>query len=87
MLDELASDNSIYSIIKKNSLHYNQCFLTVSSRLGYNFDKTLLHYREDFATYSITILKFVLHTFIKKITVIVFFSALTHHTTKFITYI
>ena len=46
-------DISISAIIKQTLLHYHQdfvhyhqYFVTLSSRLGYNFDKTLLHYRE-----------------------------------------
>ena len=78
MRDELAPDNFIFSIIKQTLLHYHHYFVTLSSRLGYNLDKTLLHYRKDFVTHFITIIKFVLHTFQDK------FSALTHHTTNYI---
>ena len=87
MLNELAQENSISAIIKQTSLHYHHDFATLSSRLGYNLDKTLLHYHEDFVTHSITIIKFVLHTFIEKYNCNRIFAALTHHTTKFITYI
>ena len=73
MLDELAQDNSISAIIKQTSLHiitillhYHQYFVTLSPRLGYKFDNTLLHYHENCVTPSITIIKFVLHTFIEK---------------------
>ena len=72
-LDELAQDNSISVIIKqtfyiviKTLLHYHQYFVTWSSRFSYNFDNTLLHYHEDFVVHSITIIKFVLHTFSDK---------------------
>ena len=47
----------------------------------------LLHYHEDFVTHPITIIKFVLHTFSEKYNCNRIFSALTHHTIKFITYI
>ena len=78
MRDKLAQDNFIFSKIRQTLLHYLHYFVTLSPRLGYNLDKTLLHYRKDFVTHSITIIKFVLHTFIKKN------SALTHHTTNYI---
>ena len=54
MVDELEQDNSIFSIIKQTLLHYHQYVVTLSPRFDYNFDKTLLHYREDFVTHSIT---------------------------------
>ena len=69
----LQKSNRLRYIIIKILLHYHQYFGTLSSRLGYNFGKILLHYREDFVTHSITIIKFVLPTFIQKVTVIVFF--------------
>ena len=35
---------------ESNISQYTQYFVTLSSRLGYNFEKTLLHYHEDFVT-------------------------------------
>ena len=94
MLDELAQDNSISAIIKQTPLHYHQDFATLSSIFCYFIIKTWLQFWQDFVTlswrlcYSIHYYHQVCVThFYWKYNCNRIFPALTHHTTKFITYI